>query len=99
MIISMKEEKVYLGAISVFSSNRNKSLICLTTDIGKGRHKQKFIFSGNLYPKQETKALNITPAFANAMTRKTKLRNDRLITLQETNLSQWKQKIYGENYQ
>ena len=37
--------------------------------------------------------LNITSVFSNVMTRKTKLRNDRLVTLQETNLGHGNKKF------
>ena len=64
--------------LTLLSRNVKKTLI-----VAKGGHKKLLSCSGTLYPKQDLKALNITPDFTKAITCSKEPQSDRFFTLQE----------------
>jgi hypothetical protein len=64
--------------LNLLGKNLKKTLI-----VAKGGHKQLLACSGNFYPKQDIKALNITPLFTKPITCTKEPPKDRFFALQE----------------
>jgi len=64
--------------LNLLSKNLKKTLI-----VAKGGHKQLLSCSGNFYPKQDLKILNITSTFTKPITCTKEIQHDQFFTLQE----------------
>jgi hypothetical protein len=64
--------------LNLLARNLKKTLI-----VAKGGHKELLSCSGNFYPKQDTKALNITATFTKPITCTKEKQQDRFFTFQE----------------